>query len=113
MNDILILIWLHFVADFLLQSDKVATNKNKSKSNRVLTHHCFIYSLPFVWVGVWFAVVNAFLHFIVDWVTSRVTYRLFQAEERHWFFVVIGLDQAIHLTALLITYSYFTEVLWV
>ena len=62
-------------------------------------------------VGIWllagaaFAIVNAVLHFATDWCTSRVTKRLWLAEQRHWFFVVIGLDQSIHMTCLLGTYG--------
>jgi hypothetical protein len=40
------------------------------------------------------------MHFITDAITSRTTSYLWQKGERHWFFVVIGLDQAIHMTTL-------------
>ena len=57
--DILTLMWLHFFADFVLQSDYVATNK--SKNNKILTLHCLIYSIPFLWFGWAFALFNGLL----------------------------------------------------
>lgn len=101
--NIIILIWLHFVSDFLLQSDKMAINK--SKSNKWLCLHVLIYSLPLLWFGWIFAAINGFLHFITDFITSRVTTKLY-ANHKHWFFVVIGLDQALHMSALILTLQY-------
>lgn len=104
--DILILIWVHFFADFILQSDNIA--KNKSTSNFILFQHVFLYCLPFVvFFGVTFAVFNALLHFIVDWNTSRATSFLWKHKKIHWFFVTIGFDQALHMTCLICSYIYF------
>jgi hypothetical protein len=99
---IVALVWVHTFADFALQSDKMAINK--SSSNRWLALHVGIYAtclLPFGWK---FALVNFAAHFATDWVTSRITSKLWKAGERHWFFVVIGIDQALHFTALILTY---------
>lgn len=102
--DLLCLVWLHFVADFILQTDKMALNK--SKSNRWLLAHSVTYSLPMLFfVGPLYAVVNGAAHIVVDWCTSRVNSKLWQANERHWFFTMIGFDQAIHLTTLAVTYT--------
>lgn len=99
--DIIILIWMHFIADFILQTDKMATNK--STSNQYLALHCIVYSIPFFWFGWMFAIVNGVAHFLTDWITSRVTTALHKKGERKWFFVAIGFDQAIHMTTLIIT----------
>lgn len=104
---LLALVWFHFVADFIFQSDWVA--KGKSSSNQILFYHVSLYSLPFYLFGWQFALANAGLHFITDWCTSRATSYLWQKGERHWFFVVIGLDQAIHFTCLFLTYLWLVK----
>jgi len=103
----LVLIWLHFVGDFLFQTDRIALNK--SKENSILVYHVVLYAIPFLIFGVYFAVVTAFLHFLVDFVTSRLTSYLWKQEQIHWFFVVIGLDQALHLTFLILTFLFLTN----
>jgi len=100
----LVLVWLHFVADFLLQTDKVAINK--SKRNDILALHVSLYILPFIWLGWQFVIVNQIAHFATDWVTSRTASWCYRNDKRHWFFVTIGFDQAIHLTTLFATYQW-------
>ena len=111
------LLTLHFVGDFLLQSDWTALNKSKRWD--ALFVHCLIYSLCFVLFGWLFVLITFILHVLVDAVTSRITSKLWFfkevdgevwghkehvyepiPEKRHWFFVVIGTDQLLHFTAL-------------
>jgi hypothetical protein len=113
------LIWLlfaHWVADFVLQSDKMALNK--SKSNRALSLHVAVYTfammgaaiplgiilgLPY-WtpmLSVWL-LINAAAHFVTDYITSRITSRLYE-NHRHYFYVMIGFDQLIHYFTLGLT----------
>lgn len=101
---ILVLIWMHFVADFVLQTDKMATKK--STDSRWLFFHCWVYSIPFAFFGIQFALITLFFHFVTDYITSRETSYLWKKEQRHWFFTLIGFDQAIHLTTLLLTYRF-------
>lgn len=100
----LALVWTHWLADFVMQSDKMA--KGKSKSNFWLAFHVLVYSaflLPWGWR---FAAINGIAHFCTDWLSSRATSKLWQKGKVHDFFVIIGLDQAIHLTTLLLTWHY-------
>lgn len=108
------LIWVHWLADFVLQTDWMAINK--SKKNLVLLAHVAMYSLPFILFVGWnlapkdywdFILFNAAAHFLTDFITSRVTSKLWAKGDRHNFFVVIGLDQALHLTALVWSAGYF------
>lgn len=115
MTTTLLILLTHFVADFIFQTDKQAINK--SKSNFWLTQHVFTYSLG-LWIyaaanWAWFhnsniiywVVLNALLHWITDYITSRINSYLWRKEMRHWFFVGIGADQMIHYTCLLLTYE--------
>jgi hypothetical protein len=122
----LALIIIHFVADWLLQSDKMAINK--SKSVYWLTIHVLVYTVILLlgtiiinWTPLSaqpvlvlnailsYVVLNSTLHWATDFFTSKINAWIFQKGEkhRHWFFVCIGADQVIHYTCLLLTYEYF------
>ncbi len=110
--DIQIVLWLmsfHYVADFILQSDWQA--RNKWQSNWALSDHVAIYSGAMAFAAL-FVVHNAALwlawygftfasHWVTDWCTSRVSHHFFERKDFHSGFMVVGLDQLIHLTCLL------------
>lgn len=100
--NILLLIWIHFIADFILQTDEIA--KYKSQSIKILAYHCMLYTLPFLIMGFNFAILNGILHFIVDYCSSRVTKYYWNNGNRRNFFITIGFDQAIHMTCLITTF---------
>jgi hypothetical protein len=99
----IILLWLHTFADFALQTDRMALNK--SSSNKWLLTHVFVYHCCFYFFGWKFAIVNGLAHFVTDYITSRITSKLWKENKRRYFFLVIGIDQAIHLTTLFITFE--------
>lgn len=97
----------HFVGDFLLQSDRMAVDKSRSWS--ALSDHCVVYSLIVgTYLGtlyggiIWYLAVFA-PHFVTDAITSRINARLWQANRRHAFFCMIGLDQLLHYAQLILT----------
>ncbi|MCK5021050.1 MAG: DUF3307 domain-containing protein [Candidatus Peribacteraceae bacterium] len=96
------LIWMHWFADFFCQTDKMAVNK--SSSNKWLGIHVAVYSIPFLYFGIAYAIINGIAHFCTDYVTSRMSKKRWEAGKVHNFFVVVGFDQAIHLTTLFLTY---------
>lgn len=113
MIDIEVVFWLlftHWFADFVLQSDYIA--QNKSKSNVVLFEHVLLYILPFAILGFFIPIsllwllTNLVAHFIIDYVTSRINSKLWAKQQIHWFFVSVGFDQFLHVATLVLTYEY-------
>lgn len=106
----LFLLVVHWFADFCLQTNWQA--QNKSKDNEALTHHVLVYTcclliasliiLP-LRSAIVFMAVNGALHFATDWCTSRWSAEMWRKNDRHNFFVVVGLDQLIHQATLGIT----------
>lgn len=101
---LLALLWVHTFADFVVQTNWMAINK--SKNSVILTIHVASYAMFLLPFGFWFSVVNFFAHWATDYVTSRITSRLWKEEKRHKFFIVIGIDQALHISVLAITYAW-------
>jgi len=125
---LILIFFTHFVADFMLQTDKMA--KGKSSSNRWLTYHILAYSAVLLLVfGPWYALLNGLAHWVTDYFTSRASGKQWKkaamyqaiiadpttgvdvktwatennAYHVHWFFVVIGFDQFLHAAILIIT----------
>lgn len=104
---------MHWAADFVFQSHWMATNK--SKSIIALSSHIAAYTAAMAagcFAVFWnlpspnilaFAAINGALHFTTDFVSSRITSRLWSNGHVHYFFVVIGLDQLAHQVAIVLT----------
>jgi len=99
---IIYLLFVHWLADFVWQTDYIA--KNKSKSNKVLLLHCGIYSLFFAigTLNIIYGLLLGLIHFPVDYFTSRLNSKLYQAGKNHEFFVSLGFDQWIHFVTILL-----------
>lgn len=110
---------IHWLADFVCQTDWMA--RNKSTNLEALLSHIIIYTLV-LFIGlilicfkydistvnfVAFILANSITHFIIDFVTSRITSTLHKANDTHNFFVVIGFDQLLHTAILFASYNYF------
>jgi hypothetical protein len=124
------LAFLHWLADFVFQTDEMA--KNKSTSWKWLAAHILTYgsvlftglyivalancTAPFeimtmlVMAGLVgaYTLANMILHMAIDAVTSRITSKLYKDGKTHQFFVVIGIDQFLHLACLIWTFAWVT-----
>lgn len=117
---IMTVIAMHWVADFVLQTDWQA--KNKSKNNFALLFHVTTYTICIFVCGIFFlanqltlenikiwelwALANGIVHFAVDYVTSRINTYLWNKGRVHDFFVMVGFDQVIHYACLFGSLTY-------
>ena len=116
MIELSLLFLIHWCADFVCQTDKMATQK--STSWKWLSIHVGVYSTPITLYALaynfntpikWsllFGVVTFITHFITDACTSRMTSYFWQKGDRHNFFVIIGFDQLIHAITLMWTWHW-------
>jgi hypothetical protein len=108
-NLVLLIIFAHWVSDFVMQTDQMALNK--STSIKWLTYHVIAYMLSMfiiilvIWgsVNAYWILLNGALHWSTDFVTSKISSWLWRNERRHDFFVMVGFDQLIHYACLLLT----------
>ena len=109
-HSLFILIWLHFLSDFVCQTSDMALGK--SKSNKWLLIHIGVYTIPFLFFGVKFALINGISHLIIDYFTSRFNSKMWARGVAgdplgyRLFWIGIGFDQALHITILLWTAKY-------
>ena len=107
---VVLILFLHWVFDFVFQTDYMA--RNKSKSVKALASHVAIYSLWGLLIGLTFTkglLLVGFLfitHFVIDFITSKINTKLWQAQKVHWFFVSVGFDQFLHYVTILWFISY-------
>ena len=119
-----IIIFIHWIADFVLQTDWQA--QNKSKSNFALLSHTSNYSMVWllpmclvfgkmkegattewiVWTTFYFCIITFIAHTITDYFTSRLNSKLWAGGKVHYFFVSVGFDQVLHYGQLFLTYHY-------
>lgn len=119
---ILSIIFIHWVADFVLQTDWQA--KNKSKNNKALLSHTWTYSLVWYVIGVFYAMltpdyvqwtltlfvlITFVAHTLTDYFTSRLNSKLWAKGDVHNFFVSVGFDQVLHYAQLFGTFYLLTK----
>lgn len=117
---IITILFAHWVADFIFQSQEIAANKYNNIY--VLIRHICIYTtvlFSILCISKLFGInidseklmqlcaLNGLLHFIVDFCTSKITHYLYSKNKIHEFFVVIGFDQLLHYSCLFMTLDYF------
>ena len=96
---------LHYLADFLFQSHKIAVKKYKCRKELFI--HGVIYFSAFFFISPSYAAVNAILHCVVDAITSNLTHIAWKKKKYKMFFNLIGLDQTIHILILVKTFHFF------
>ncbi len=101
-NLIIYLLFVHWISDFVCQSQEIA--KEKSKNNIILYGHCCLYAFIFAFASLnpLYGVVLGAIHFPVDYVTSRISKKLYEKGDIHKFFVCVGLDQFIHMATIIL-----------
>lgn len=120
--EIFTIIVIHWLADFVLQTDSQAKGKSKNWSD--LLSHTMNYTTVWGFVGTTLIVINLFYpffeykswsltlfvlitfiaHTITDYFTSRLNSKLWTEGKTHLFFVSIGFDQILHYVQLFLTY---------
>ena len=117
------MLFIHWVADFVLQTDKQA--KGKSKNWGDLIEHTWTYSMVWMAVGIFyilfhldtyeqwdltcFVLITFVFHTITDYFTSRLNSKLWGEGKVHNFFVSVGFDQWLHYVQLFLTFYLLTN----
>jgi len=122
LTEIFSILIIHWIADFVLQTDKQAKGKSKNWSD--LLKHTYNYSTIWIFASClligftnktqtaqWymlhslaFASITFIAHTITDYFTSRLNSKLWAKGDVHNFFVSIGFDQVLHYIQLFTTY---------
>lgn len=106
----------HFVGDFLCQPRKWADVKHKD--DKALMSHVSVYAfvitvimavvcagtIPYSLV-VWWGLLNCMLHFGVDYVTSRLFHKNWEAGNKATAINIFGFDQLLHYLCLFGTFG--------
>jgi ABC-type cobalt transport system substrate-binding protein len=118
LTDVVLILLIHLVADFVFQSEQWALNKSKAWSP-LLKHTATYSSLWFLpmWLmsgalvnALLFVVVTFVAHTTTDYFTSRVVSKQFAAGHygspipNFGAFSTIGVDQVLHYIQLFVTY---------
>lgn len=112
---ILVIVFSHWVLDFVCQTEKQALGKSKNWE-QLLEHtatYAGLWMLPILFLGACLHLHRSILLFIpitfvchtaTDYYTSRVNAQLWADKKTHDFFVSIGFDQFLHYAQLFITF---------
>jgi hypothetical protein len=112
---ILAIIIGHWIGDYVLQTEAMAVNK--SKSNKWLTIHVGAWTfglavvvIPFSGlVSIWlWVLLMGVLHWIQDYITSRINTYFLKKKWQKLFWLSIGTDQMLHYLIM-----FYTINLWV
>lgn len=114
--EIIVIILIHWIADFVFQDERWAVGK--SKSIKSLVTHTIVYSVFWSILILFlsleatliFVFVSFVTHTLTDYITSKIVSRKFQRKEygskipNFGAFTIIGIDQVFHYVQLFSTY---------
>ena len=124
---VLIILLAHFMADFPFQPHSIATKKSYSIGALII--HIFTYTTVFfilfcsygiilnefwtftitlkhwIQIAIGISLVNGILHYLIDYVTSKITRFFWTTEQWRNFFLTIGFDQLLHTGLLIFSYA--------
>lgn len=118
---VLILLIIHYIADYVFQPHRIGANKWNNFD--LLTEHVFTYTIIFWFIGtfsavllhlsyndtikvLYFCIITFICHLTTDYFTSKWTHRLYEEQKYHNFFLVLGFDQLLHFTQIILTYYF-------
>jgi hypothetical protein len=110
-QDIILLLFAHWVGDYALQTNQMITNGNRSL--RKLSVHVAIYALPVAiaayilfrpGVVLQFIDIIVILHWLTDFFINRLALRF--KDQQRFYYSFVGLGQFVHTTCLLVTANY-------
>ncbi len=109
-----IIVAIHWLADFVLQSQWMSLNK--SKNSLALLTHVAIYTTVWFAAGFFhftgwkslllFTGITFITHFCIDYVTSRLSSKYFAAGQSRRGFMVVGFDQLLHYIQLFLCFHF-------
>ena len=123
--DLIILLGIHFLSDFIFQSREMG--KKKSENINFLFAHLLIIVATFLLCGLFrfstdviipIAIMYGIIHCFQDWFIWRgykltIWYRIkgyrnasYPYWEDRWFYAVIGLDQTLHFITIVLLYNW-------
>ena len=108
-----IFIVVHIIMDFIFQREW--ESRRKSKEWPALGFHCFIYTIGFIpvflffKVSFWWLMILFLSHFIIDnkkitqWILSKLKgFKQKETSPALWTMMLVGMDQTLHLIVLLV-----------
>lgn len=118
-NFIILILIAHYFSDFLMQNEEIANNKHKSLDYLIV--HSATYGLWMILVMLlcvsvldmdvdkllvidWM-IINTGLHFVIDFVSSKITASYYKKGKFRSFLNIIWLDQIIHIILLITTFN--------
>lgn len=105
----------HFIGDYVLQPRWMGDKKHKDES--ILFLHGTVYSITLMIFLLFtftvpqiliLGILNGVLHVVVDAVTSNLSHYFYGQERYKMFFIVIGIDDLIHLYTIFATIIIFS-----